>query len=63
MKKIYIEDIKDIEIDGVCKKENNYCIHDITLIYHSELIKSTTLDYFDIKCILKYLGKIHSHFT
>lgn len=62
-KQIYVGDIKDIEIDGVCQKKNNSCEHDVTLIYHNELIKSTTLDYFDIKYILKYLDKIHSHFT
>lgn len=62
-KKINIEDIKNIEIDGVCQKEDYYCIHDVTLVYYNELIKSTTLDYFDIKYILEYLGKKHSHFT
>lgn len=62
MPKITIEDIKDIEIDGICTKFDYYCIHDITLIYHNELIKSTTLNSFDIKYILTYLNKKHSHF-
>ena len=62
-KKLNIEDIKNIEIDGVCEKKDYYCFHDVTLVYHNELIKSTTLDYFDIKNILEYLGKKHSHFT
>lgn len=61
-KKINIEDIKDIEIDGCCIRENYKCRHDVTLIYFNELIKSTTLNYSDIKYILEYLNKKHLHF-
>ncbi len=61
-KQIILDNIKDIEIDGVCQKIDYYCIHDVTLIYYNELIKSTSLDYFDIKYILEYLNKKHSHF-
>lgn len=63
MKKIIIEDIKDIEIDGICQRLKYQCMHDITLIYHNELIKSTTLNYSDIKFILNYLNKRHPHFN
>ncbi len=64
--KIIIEYIKDIGIDGYCIKQDNICVHDVTLIYDmqgTELIKSITLNYYDIKYILNYLNKTHNHFN
>ena len=62
-KQIIIEDIKDIQIDGYCIKKNNNCIHDIVIIYKNDIIKSTTLNFLDIKYILDYLNKKNSHFN
>lgn len=63
-RKINIEDIKDIEIDGMCiKNTHSICTHDVILIYHNGLIKSTLLDHSDIKYVLDYLYKKHIHFN
>ena len=65
-KQIIIENIIDIEIDGNCIKDGMYCLHDVTLIYNNngiEVIKSTILNFLDIKYILIYLNKKNSHFN
>ena len=61
--KINVYDIKDIEIDGFCMKNDNACSHDVTIIYKNGVVKGKTFDFYYIKYLLYTLGKIHSHFN